>query len=236
MRVSAPRLTRTPLAGSPDAARRRGPHAHLPYNDSVRAVLIPVKSFGLAKLRLAPALDDSARRRLARELADIAVSAANGAPVYVVCDDGDVADWAISRRATALYAPGLGLSAAVEAGVGYLAEQGFSLAVVAHADLPFVSDLSGFGVPSEVTLAPDGEHDGTNVAAVPTARGFRFSYGPGSFHRHRAEAERLGLRLTVIDDWRLSTDVDVPADLALVTRVDPPGTEGPATAAGETRK
>ena len=48
--------------------------------------------------------------------------------------------------------------------------------------------------------------------------------------------ERLGLRLTVIDDWRLSTDIDVPADLALVARVDPPGAKGPATAAGETRR
>ncbi len=99
-----------------------------------------------------------------------------------------------------------------------------------------MNDLSGFGVPSEVTLAPDREHDGTNVAAVPTATGFRFSYGPGSFDRHRAEAERLGLRLTVIDDWRLSTDVDVPADLALLARVDPPGAGGPATAAGGTRR
>jgi 2-phospho-L-lactate guanylyltransferase len=185
----------------------------------VRAVLVPVKSFRLAKLRLARVLDEQARERLARELAEIAVSAAKGAPVYVVCDDGQVADWAVTRQATALYAPGLGLSAAVEAGVRHLAEQGFSLAVVVHADLPFVSDLSGFGSPSEVTLAPDRARDGTNVAAVPVGAGFRFSYGPGSFERHRSEAARLGLHCTIVDDLRLSSDVDVPEDLDLISRL-----------------
>jgi 2-phospho-L-lactate guanylyltransferase len=182
----------------------------------VRAVLVPVKSFRLAKIRLAPVLDDEARMRLARELAETVVSAAQHAPVHVVCDDGEVADWAVHRGATVLYAPGLGLSAAVEAGVKHLAEQGFSLAVVAHADLPFVTDLSNFGSPSEVTLAPDRQADGTNVAAVPTHAGFHFSYGPGSFRRHKAEADRLGLRCNVVDDWRLSSDVDLPADLVLV--------------------
>ncbi|HXZ82512.1 MAG TPA: 2-phospho-L-lactate guanylyltransferase [Acidimicrobiales bacterium] len=186
----------------------------------MRAVLVPVKSFRLAKIRLAPVLDDEARKRLARDLAEIVVSAAKDAPVHVVCDDGEVADWAVQRGATVLYAPGLGLSAAVEAGVKYVAEKGFSLAVVAHADLPFVTDLTSFGSPSEVTLAPDRKADGTNVAAVPASAGFHFSYGPGSFDRHRREAERLGLRCTIVDDWRLSSDVDLPADLELVPRAE----------------
>jgi 2-phospho-L-lactate guanylyltransferase len=192
----------------------------------VRALLVPVKSFRLAKLRLAGELDQEERWRLARELAEIVVSAAHGAPVYVVCDDGEVADWAVDRAATVLYAPRLELSAAVEAGVRHLAEEGFSLAVVSHADLPLVSDLSGFGSPSEVTLAPDRWHDGTNVAAVPTEAGFHFSYGPGSFERHVAEAARLGLHCTVVDDPRLSSDIDLPVDLALMSRraTPPPAT------------
>ena len=78
-----------------------------------------------------------------------------------------------------------------------------------------MSDLSGFGSPSEVTLAPDRWRDGTNVAGVPTEVGFRFSYGPGSFARHLAEAARLGLHCTIVDDPRLSSDVDLPVDLAL---------------------
>lgn len=184
----------------------------------MRAVLVPVKAFRLAKIRLAKVLDDDTREKLARELAEIVVAAAHGTPVYVVCDDGQVADWAPTRGATVLYAPGLGLSAAVETGVAHLAAQGFSLAVVAHADLPFVTDLSEFGSRKEVTLAPDSRRDGTNVAAVPTGAGFHFSYGPGSFQRHRREAERLGLGCTIVEDWRLSSDIDLPEDLPLLAR------------------
>ena len=157
---------------------------------------MPVKSFRQAKIRLAPVLDDSERLMLARELAERVVAAARPAPTYVVCDDGEVADWAVSAHAKVLFAPGLGLSPAVEAGVAYLFEQGFSLAVVAHSDLPFAAELASFGHEGEVTLAPDRRLDGTNVIAVPTNAGFRFSYGPRSFERHRLEAERLGIKYT----------------------------------------
>jgi hypothetical protein len=67
-----------------------------------------------------------------------------------------------------------------------------------------------------VTLVPDLRREGTNVAAVPAAAGFGFSYGPGSFERHRAEAARLGLSCVVIDDVRLAADVDLPEDLELL--------------------
>ena len=63
----------------------------------MRALLVPVKSFRRAKLRLAGVLDEEERGQLARELAEIAVAAAHGMPVYVVCDDGEVADWAVTR-------------------------------------------------------------------------------------------------------------------------------------------
>ena len=36
---------------------------------------------------------------------------------------------------------------------------------------------------------PDRYGNGTNVLALPTDAGFQFSYGPGSFARHRAEAD-----------------------------------------------
>ena len=64
-----------------------------------------------------------------------------------------------------------------------------------------------------VTLVPDRYGNGTNVIALPTGAGFRFSYGPGSFARHRAEAERLGLPVRVLDLPDLAWDVDEPADM-----------------------
>jgi 2-phospho-L-lactate guanylyltransferase len=133
-----------------------------------------------------------------------------------VCDDEEVAEWARSVGARVIWTPGLGLSGAVEAGVATLAAGGVELAVVAHADLPNAGPLDEIGEPDHVTLVPDLRADGTNVAVVPTTVGFRFSYGPGSFERHCAEAARLGLPCDVVHDPRLAADVDVPADLAHV--------------------
>jgi 2-phospho-L-lactate guanylyltransferase len=98
-----------------------------------------------------------------------------------------------------------------------------TLVVVAHGDLPNARGLDRLGEPDRVTLVPDLREDGTNVAVVPAGAGFRFSYGPGSFERHRAEAARLGLACDIVRDVRLAADVDVPADLAHV------GTEHLAT-------
>jgi 2-phospho-L-lactate guanylyltransferase len=75
--------------------------------------------------------------------------------------------------------------------------------VVAHADLPLATGLRHVVGSHGVLLVPDRRADGTNVIALPAACGFRFAYGPGSFHRHRAEAERLGLVVTVLDDGAL---------------------------------
>jgi 2-phospho-L-lactate guanylyltransferase len=68
-----------------------------------------------------------------------------------------------------------------------------------------------------VTLVPDRRLDGTNVLAVPTEVGFGFAYGPGSFTRHRAEAQACGLPARIVRDDRLAWDVDLPADLAWPT-------------------
>jgi 2-phospho-L-lactate/phosphoenolpyruvate guanylyltransferase len=62
-------------------------------------------------------------------------------------------------------------------------------------------------------LVPDRQRKGTNVVSLPTASGFRFAYGPGSFDRHLAEARRLSLTVDIVDDPSLAWDVDVPDDL-----------------------
>ncbi len=180
----------------------------------MRALLVPLKSFAQAKARLASSLDDEARITLIKRLATQVLRAAGTLPAFVVCDDGDVADWSVRRGALALYAPGLGLNGAVTAGVRLLGTLGFDLVIVAHADLPFVEGLERFGSDGEVMIAPDRRDDGTNVIAIPIGAPFHFSYGPGSFARHVREAERLGHPLTIVRDRRFATDVDVPDDLA----------------------
>lgn len=178
------------------------------------AVLVPVKAFNVAKRRLAPALDEAARAELARSMADAVADAARDLPVFVVCDDEPVAAWARDRAAAVIWSPGKGLNGAVTDGVAHLAERGFDQVAVAHADLPHAEDLRWVAGFEGVTLVPDRHDDGTNVACVPSRSGFIFAYGPRSFRRHLAEAERLGLPVRVERDERLGWDVDLPVDLS----------------------
>lgn len=185
------------------------------------AVLVPVKAFTDAKVRLAPALSAGERVALARSMADRVVAAAGVLPVAVACDDTDVAGWAAARGALVVWTAGRGLDGAVEAGVDELRSLGCARVIVAHADLPLASDLAPVARFAGVTLVPDRRGDGTNVACVPAGSGFRFAYGPGSFQRHRAEAARLGLSVRVLHAPELGWDVDLPADLVAVRSPSP---------------
>jgi 2-phospho-L-lactate guanylyltransferase len=189
------------------------------------ALLVPIKAFTSAKVRLAPVLDPGERAELARHLAEGVLRAARGLKVAVVCDDAEVARWAAARGAQVIWTPARGLNAAVTEGVEVLGSTGVELVTVAHADLPLVTDLSDLARPGAVVLAADRHGDGTNVACVPARSGFRFSYGPGSLTRHVAEAERLELPVEVLRRDDLAWDVDVPDDLGYV-----PGPVGPAPA------
>jgi 2-phospho-L-lactate guanylyltransferase len=180
-------------------------------------VLVPVKAFGRAKVRLAEVLDAPERAALAREMAERVLRATGELPVAVVCDDDEVAAWAEAHGARVLWRPGLGLNGAVNDAVATVTAEGVPRVLVTHADLPLATgyhelvDAPGDGV----VLVPDRHDDGTNVASVPTGAGFEFAYGAASFARHCAEAERCGLPLTVVRPPRLTWDVDVPADLDL---------------------
>jgi 2-phospho-L-lactate guanylyltransferase len=184
------------------------------------AVVIPVKAFHAAKLRLAPALSPTTRAVLAREMASRVVRAAGSLPVYVVCDDEAVRSWAAEVGATSHWTPGLGLIGAVEAGVDAAAAAGADRVLVAHADLPLATGLDHVVGDDGVLIVPDRWNDGTNVIAIPARSGFRFAYGPGSASRHEAEARRLGLAVQVVDDQVLGWDVDHPGDLQLPSGED----------------
>lgn len=178
-----------------------------------KAALVPIKAFADAKRRLGTALSDEDRQALVRRMAARVLGAASPLAVAVVCDDTEVAAWARDRGALVVWEPGRGLNGAVEAGVAHLAAMGVRTVVVAHGDLPRARGLAALGDPASVTLVPDRHGNGTNVIALPAHCGFRFSYGPGSFARHRAECERLGLPCRVVSTPGLAFDVDWPIDL-----------------------
>ena len=176
-------------------------------------MLIPVKDFRQAKARLAGVVPAEDRIRLARWTADLVVAAAAPLPVFVACDDPDVAAWAESAGATVLWRPSVGLNAAVLDGIAALADAGIEHVIVAHSDLPVPSPLTTVVLTGGVVLVPDGRSDGTNVLAVPTHCGFQPAYGSQSFHRHLVHALSLGLPVRVHRDSRLALDLDTPDDL-----------------------
>jgi 2-phospho-L-lactate guanylyltransferase len=180
-------------------------------------VLIPVKGFRQAKMRLGGSMTDAQREHLVRSMAENVVAASAPLPVAVVCDDPEVADWARALGATVMWEPGQGLNGAVRAGVQQLAAAGVEWVIVAHGDLPRARDLGALAPFTGITLVPDRKDDGTNVLRLPVGCDFRFAYGPGSFRSHRAEAARLGLPTRVLRIPALAYDVDWPADVAELT-------------------
>lgn len=182
------------------------------------AVVIPVKSFTMAKGRLADTLTPAQREELARTCAETVLRAASPLPVYVVCSDDSVAQWATSLGAHAVLCTTPGLDVAVAAGRTAVTADGFDHVIVAHADLPLAQRLEHIAVAGSVTMVTDRHHDGTNVLSFPTASAFTTAYGPGSFDNHIHTAEALGLRYEVIHDESLSLDLDTADDLSELER------------------
>ena len=192
-----------------------GPYTHGVSAPPPAAVLVPVKDFARAKVRLAGVLDDATRATLARAMAERVVAAAAPLTVWCVCDDDAVAEWAASVGARVEWTPGLGLNGAVQAATERRADEGVARVVVAHGDLPFAAGLADLAVAGdhEALLVPDRRGRGSNVVSVPTGAGFRFAYGEGSLERHLAEAARCGLSVRVVRAEHLGWDVDEPDDL-----------------------
>ena len=190
-----------------------------PVEEPTTAVIVPIRSFVGALSRLTGILGETRCRDLMRLMASRVVAAADGLPVHVATDDAEVADWALGLGAAVVRAGRPGLTTAVSAAVDQLASAGVERVVVAHADLARARTLRPAVGPG-LTIVPDRQRDGSNVLCVPAAAGFRFSYGPGSFERHVAEAHRLGLGVTVVEDDSLAADIDHPEDLLALPAKD----------------
>lgn len=177
------------------------------------ALVVPVKSFTVAKGRLAGTLSPAERKSLARECATTVVRAASPWPAYVVCESDDIASWALEVGARCVRAHGTGLNEAITDGVRAVRADGFSHVVVAHGDLPLAHSFAHLVDERAVTIVPDRHRDGTNVLSFPTEFDFDTSYGTGSFDAHCRTVQQHGWTLHVVDDSELSLDLDTVDDL-----------------------
>lgn len=191
------------------------------------AVLIPVKAFRDAKARLAGALEPNQRADLAQRMATHIVQAQTELPVYIACDDDEVASWAATVGAQVIWCPGTDLNGAVQHGFEHLRSAGVASVAIAHSDLPYASSLASLTGWRGVTLVPDRHRTGSNVISLPTSVPFVFAYGEGSLARHMREAVRHRQGLRIVHDADLGWDVDHPVDLEKPAPDDKPDQEIP---------
>jgi FO synthase len=179
--------------------------------------IVPVRSGGLGKSRLAGVLSPLQRGRLIEQMLGDVVAALRAArgidAILVVSPDLESAP----AGATLLRDPGEGLNAAVALALRSVGAR-YAAALVVAADVP---RLAGTEVErmladchdADVGLAPDVRHEGTNALWLRLPARIRPDYGGASYARHRAAALAAGARVRVVDLPGLSHDVDLPADL-----------------------
>jgi 2-phospho-L-lactate/phosphoenolpyruvate guanylyltransferase len=184
---------------------------------------VPFKGLAAPKRRLAPLLDLTERRGLARAmLADVlaALRAAEGfGRVVLVSRDPAALELAAHWGADALPERGrAGYRAAAEQAAAAAKAAGAAGLLLLPADLPLLTaaDLERLLAESEraaVVLTPSRGGRGTNAVLARPPGVLPYCYGPASFRAHLREAVRAGLPWIVLELSNLALDIDRPADL-----------------------
>ncbi|HMF02220.1 MAG TPA: 2-phospho-L-lactate guanylyltransferase [Terriglobia bacterium] len=187
----------------------------------MNTVLLPVKDFKDSKQRLVPALDATARARLAqamlRDVLSVLTRARAPQRVVVFTAAEEVMELARPFGFDIVFEGSVdGHSAAVNQMVEELSATSSRILSIA-ADLPRLAPSEidfAFNAASEpITFIPSRDWTGTNgVLFIPPAR-IAMEYGQGSFRRHLSKARAAGIRSDVMDLPGIAFDIDTPEDL-----------------------
>jgi 2-phospho-L-lactate/phosphoenolpyruvate guanylyltransferase len=200
--------------------------------------ILPVKSFGAAKQRLAPALGSGSRQALAQAMfADVLASLRRVAgldSVAVVTADPVARAAARGERVLVLRDTAqAGQSAAASIGISYALAEGFERVLLVPGDTPLldpdeVAEL--LAAPRSVSIVPDRHGTGTNALVLAPPDAIAPSFGPGSLKRHVTAAAAAGVSDAVEEIPTLMLDVDTSADLsALIAALAERRGHAPAT-------
>lgn len=187
------------------------------------AALIPAKSFGRAKSRLAEALSPAERRLFAKRcflrVARAAKDAGLFERVFVATDGAEVAALGEAEGLSVIMDPAqpLPFHAILDRALRILAEQGYSRATVVMADLPEADAASIRATQdegAEIVLIPDASGLGTSALSLPLPPPFITAFGNhDSRVRHERLSEASGLPYLIRELPALAHDVDGPLDL-----------------------
>jgi len=184
-------------------------------------VVIPVKPPAGAKTRLAGALSAPEREDLVRTMLAHVVSEVRQSRVDKLLILGP-SRLGLPENVPLLADPGTGLNPALQS---VLPQIEANRLIVLHADLPGITsaeiDLLADAPEGVIAIGPDRHGKGTNALSLPLphAKDFTFAFGPDSYAKHVAEANRLGIEIRTIRSAGLERDVDEPEDLADAARM-----------------
>ena len=185
----------------------------------MEAILIPVKRFGEAKLRLAGVLGPRARRRLALSMLGDVLEAAAAWPLRLLVTSDDDAALAAERAGWSVVPdPGAGLNAAVTAGTQRAVAEEAAALLVLPFDVPLVTpgELTElFAIDADVIVSRSDDGGTTGLLRRPPGA-IDARFGPASAVAHADAARRAGLRVRSLRLPGLALDVDDPADLRLL--------------------
>ncbi len=167
-------------------------------------IVVPVKTFGLAKQRLSGILEPSERAALARsmliDVLHIVASATLPSNVIVVTSSPEASDIAKSAGMRVLHEAACSdLNSAIDAASRHMIVQNAGGFLMLPADVPEVTiaaihqAFAALEQSRSLVLAPAISDGGTNLLACRPPQGIRPEFGTMSFARHLAAGERAGL-------------------------------------------
>ncbi len=186
--------------------------------------IVPVKPFNRAKSRLAPVLSPEERETLALSMFQRSVALLSEihrlAGVLVVSRDTKALAIARDYGVHTLMESGQpDLNPALRRAALEVSSWGASGLLVMPADLPFVTvedidNILRLGRHFQsIVIVPDRLRSGTNGLLLSPPELIPFSFGEGSFERHKALAEATHATLSIYESPRMALDIDTPTDL-----------------------
>ncbi len=188
-------------------------------------VLVPCKRLSAGKSRLSACLDAPRRRQLCEyfltRTLELAIALARADCVRVVTSDPAAIAAAASYSVSTLPDAGGGLNGALAFVRSELGPEPRRLTVL-PIDLPYASlDALSAAVDTkaDVVISPDQNGRGTNLLVLSAKAGrFPFSFGADSCGAHSSAARAAGLSFCIINDWRLTHDIDEPGQYLAWTK------------------
>ena len=186
-------------------------------------ILIPVKKLSGAKQRLADALDQPSRTKLAQAMLQDVLEAVRECKschsVALVTNDPFAGD--LARKFGLELIPDLensGETGAIEMATRVCVTRGADFTLVIPADIPLIQawELEQIlkQAPREGSvLVPAGDGRGTNAVLRRPANLFPLRFGNDSFKPHHAAAQATGKPCIVLQLPGIAVDVDNPPDL-----------------------